>query len=400
MPYGTRRGTRGRAAIACIGGLLNLWMMSGCSDSGNGPSESDGTGGAGGSDAGGTDAAFTDRAGKGGAMSDAPVLPWKPVPVPGTLCRDATTTGFAVNEHPTSRDLLIYLEGGGACFNDISCLQNRESWPPTDASITESMARNWILTRSSANSPFKDWNLVYIPYCSGDVHTGSALVGYMGQPQVGFVNYKLDLAEIIARFPNMDRVVLAGVSAGGFGVAWNWLSTQEAFGSVPVFALDDSGPPMGPDYLSECQQQRYGALWNWAGNFHPKCTSCDVAAGKVVRPLLDASFQVSTPARFGVLSYDEDGTIKTFFAYGMDNCANWDSMHLPAYPTGRFPSGLTELRQAWSGYPQVAMYVVTGGAHTFLESDIASVKTGAAIPMLEWIKKLIDKSDGWTNVAP
>ena len=62
--------------------------------------------------------------------------------------------------------------------------------------------------------------------------------------------------------------------------------------------------------------------------------------------------------------------------------------------------GLSDLRQVWSGYPHVAMYVVTGGSHTFLGADIASVKTGAAIPMLEWIKRLIDKSDGWANVAP
>ena len=401
MTYAARRGARGRAAIACIGGLFSLGFALGCSDS------RDDADGAGGSDGGPTDGAFTESGGgKGGsggradATSDAHVLPWKPVVVPGTLCRDGTTTGYAINVHPTSRELMIYLEGGGACFNETSCRQNATSWPPTDASVNQATGFNWVLSRSSANSPFKDWNLVYIPYCSGDVHTGSALTGYMGQPQVGFINYKLDLAQIVARFPNLDRVVLVGVSAGGFGVAWNWLLTQEAFGSVPVFALDDSGPPMGPDYLSECQQQRYGALWGWAGNVHPVCTTCDVAAGKVVRPLLDSTFRAISQARFGLLSYDEDGTIKSFFAYGTDNCSNWDSLTPPGYPTGMFPLGLTDLRQGWSGYPHVAMYVVAGGAHTFLESDIASVKTGAAIPMLEWIKKLIDKSDGWTNVAP
>jgi hypothetical protein len=65
-----------------------------------------------------------------------------------------------------------------------------------------------------------------------------------------------------------------------------------------------------------------------------------------------------------------------------------------------FPKGLVELRQSWAVYPQVAMYVVSGGAHTFLASDISSVKTGTAVTMLEWVKRLIDKSDGWTNVAP
>jgi len=400
MPYAARRGARGRVAIACIGGLSTILLVVGCSDSGEAGGDSDGSGGTGGSDSGSADDAFTDTGSKRDATSDAPLLPWKPVPVEGALCRDGSPTGYGINVNPNSRNLLIFMEGGGACFNDLSCRQNPASWPPTDASLTASLAQKWIPSRTSTGSPFKDWNLVYIPYCSGDVHTGSSMSGWMGQPQVGFLNYKKDLAQIVARFPSLDQVVLAGVSAGGFGVAWNWLWTQDAFGSIPVYALDDSGPPMGPDYLSECQQQRYGALWGWQGNIHPACTNCDVAAGKVVRPLLDATFTKSTQARFGLLSYDEDGTIKSFFAYGTDNCSNWDSVQPPIYPAGRYPMGLTELRQAWSGYPQVAMYVVTGASHTFLGSDISSVRTGTAIPMLEWIKKLIDKSDGWTNVAP
>jgi hypothetical protein len=379
--------------------LLTILLAVGCSDSGVGdPTGSDASDA---SDGGETDRAFIDvRADKAEAVSDAPVLPWKAVPVEGALCRDGSPTGYGINVHPTSRNLLIFMQGGGACFNELSCRQNRDSWAATDANVETTLRTNWIMSRTSNNSPFKDWNLVYIPYCSGDVHTGSATSGYLGQPQVGFLNYKKDLAEIVARFPNVDQVVLAGVSAGGFGVAWNWAWTQDAFGSVPVYALDDSGPPMGPTYLSECQQQRYGALWGWADNIHPSCTTCDVPAGKVVRPLLDASFARSTSTRFGLLSYDEDGTIKSFFAYGTDNCANWDSLQLPIYPSGMYPMGLTELRQTWSSYPQVAMYVVTGGSHTFLETDIASVKTGPSISMLDWIKKLIDKSDGWTNVAP
>jgi hypothetical protein len=387
-----------RAAAACVGSLLIL-VASSCSTSNEvEPSDGDGSTDP---DGGSTDAAFIDlRADKVDAPADAPpALPWKAVPVDGTLCRDGTPTGYAVNVHPTSRKLLIFMEGGGACFNEISCRQNPDSWPPNDASVTRSMSRNWIMSRASDN-PFREWNLAYIPYCSGDVHTGANMSGYLGQPQIGFLNYKKDLAELVARFSNVEQVVLSGVSAGGFGVAWNWMWTQDAFGSVPVYAIDDSGPPMGPVYLSECQQQRYGELWGWKESLHPACADCDVPGGKVVRPLLDASFKRNSSTRFGLLSYDEDGTIKSFFAYGTDNCAKWDSVQPPIYPTGMYPMGLTELRQAWSGYPQVAMYVVTGGAHTFLGTDIASIKTGPAISMLEWITKLIEKSDGWTNVAP
>jgi hypothetical protein len=175
---------------------------------------------------------------------------------------------------------------------------------------------------------------------------------------------------------------------------------QDAFSPIPVDALDDSGPPMGPDYLSECQQQRNGDLWGWKGSIHPACTTCDVLAGKVVGPLIETTMKRNTSStRLGLLSYDEDGTIKQFFGYGIDDCSQWDSLTPPIYPFGKYPAGLADLQATWAPYPQAAMYVVTGGTHTFLSADIASVKTGS-ISMLDWIKKLINKSDGWTNVVP
>jgi hypothetical protein len=322
------------------------------------------------------------------------------VPVEGTYCRDGNQTGYGININPASSKLLIWFEGGGACFNDLSCIQNPESFPATDTYLNSILAHYWIMNRTSDNSPFKDWNLVFIPYCTGDVHSGTSMKGYKGQPQVGFLNYKRDLAEIVPRFQNVDQVVLGGISAGGFGVAWNWMWTQDAFGSIPVDALDDSGPPMGPDFLSECQQQRNGALWGWAASLHPSCKTCDLATGKIVRPLLDTTMKRNTPStRLGLLSYDEDGTIKTFFGYGIDNCAQWESTTLPIYPPGKYPLGLSELGTTWAPYPQAAIYIVAGGGHTFLSADIASVKTGP-ISMLDWLKKFINKSDGWTNIAP
>src|SRR5687768_7602891 len=89
-PYDAGRGARTRAAMSFIGSFFALWMALGCSDSRDGP---EGSAGADGSDSGGTDGAFTDNGadtggGKADAHSDAPLLPWKAVPVDGTLCRD------------------------------------------------------------------------------------------------------------------------------------------------------------------------------------------------------------------------------------------------------------------------------------------------------------------------
>src|SRR6478752_8591829 len=45
---------------------------------------------------------------------------WQYVPVDGAQCMNGTPTGIGVNLG-TSGDLVIYLEGGGACFNDGTC---------------------------------------------------------------------------------------------------------------------------------------------------------------------------------------------------------------------------------------------------------------------------------------
>jgi hypothetical protein len=127
-----------------------------------------------------------------------------------------------------------------------------------------------------------------------------------------------------------------------------------------------------------------------------------VAGGKVTRPLLQTALARAMPGtRFALTSYDEDGVIKSFFGYGNNNCAGWDSLLPPSYPMGKYPMGLAELRTAWAGSQQVAMYVVKGGGHTFLAGDLTRITAGGSNPnMADWIKQFADNAAGWTNVVP
>jgi hypothetical protein len=104
--------------------------------------------------------------------------------------------------------------------------------------------------------------------------------------------------------------------------------------------------------------------------------------------------------RFGFVSHDEDGTIKSFLAYGLNNCASWDALLPPAFPAGQYPMALADLRTRWMSNPQAAMYVVAGASHTFLASDLSTIQTGTNITMLEWVNKLVNNDTGWTNINP
>ena len=127
-------------------------------------------------------------------------------------------------------------------------------------------ASSGIFNRGYAGNPVKDWTFVYVPYCTGDVHAGNrtdaTVTGVTGKQQfVGYVNLGKDLKRIVPSFTGLSKVLLTGVSAGGFGAAANYVQVAKAFGPVPVYDLDDSGPPMPDPYLAKCLQTEQVMLW-------------------------------------------------------------------------------------------------------------------------------------------
>src|SRR5690349_14903977 len=47
---------------------------------------------------------------------------WTWIPIEGSRCMDGSETGIGVNLRRDSGKLVIMYEGGGACFNELSCM--------------------------------------------------------------------------------------------------------------------------------------------------------------------------------------------------------------------------------------------------------------------------------------
>src|SRR5262245_14581800 len=110
-------------------------------------------------------------------------MTWQYFEIPGTKCIDGTPAGFSVNYNPASTQLLIYLEGGVACFNQFcDSLFSRSGMQPTSSGIFD---------RANAANPVGDWTWVYVPYCTGDVFGGEAdtMVGGAMRSFHGFSNH-------------------------------------------------------------------------------------------------------------------------------------------------------------------------------------------------------------------
>ena len=177
---------------------------------------------------------------------------------------DAPDFHFFAKRGSTNK-LLVYYQGGGACWENTSC--NFPTCKLTKSVEDENPGRSGgfgFFKADNPDNPFADWNIVYIPYCTCDVHFGDAVQTYTGsEPDVtiyhrGFQNSKV--VEKIAReyFANPAEVVVAGSSAGGYGALFNGPHVRQAWPSAHLSVLGDaSSGVITPEFL----ENEFG---NWA----------------------------------------------------------------------------------------------------------------------------------------
>ena len=179
---------------------------------------------------------------------------WVWIPMPDNFCRDGSKTGFGARLLPGAKAVMIYLQGGGACYDGQSCRENERAGI-AGKNFSRQKFDNWVSTLGDqgvfntghAKNPVSRWNHIYVPYCTGDLHSGNkmnARVAGVSETQhfVGNRNLRNILRVIGPYFRNAEDVALVGASAGGVGVLFNYPQVVEAFNGRSVAALVDSAP--------------------------------------------------------------------------------------------------------------------------------------------------------------
>jgi hypothetical protein len=313
---------------------------------------------------------------------------WTWVPFDNAFCGNGSPTGIGVNLSSKSSRVLIYLEGGGACWSDITCYSFM-----TAANFTTGYGQSEFASdsagglsqpggffdRTAAANPFKDYSYVFVPYCTGDIHAGNNVYAYpsgMGH-HVGFANMSAYLARIVPTFPSAERVILAGSSAGGFGAAFNWWQAQQYFQSVRVDLIDDSGTVMPPDIENEGMgETNVRTQWNLAATLPKGCTGC--------ADRLDALFGFYA-AQFGthrgaLLSYVQDSTLPQFFGI----------------TTAAFSMGLQEEITTYFNPNAGFQYFTNPGSGHVLWFSPTLATNGTTVQ--QFVTEMVTDSKSWTSV--
>jgi hypothetical protein len=332
---------------------------------------------------------WTPDAGSNPAPIETPVDTWSWVPFADSACGNGMPTGIGVNRSTRSNRVLMFLMGGGGCWDALTChLLNTAAnlnTGYTESSFNReigSVGSVFIFNRADMRNPFRDATFVFVPYCTGDIHGGNNVMQYTvsGQQRttyhVGARNMESYLARLSRSFPRTDKVWLMGSSAGGYGAGIHWDRVARAFPMARVDLLDDSGPPINPPMARYAAMQ---AAWNL--QFPTGCPRCadDLSA---LLPYYRERFP--PPHRMGLLSYTQDRTISTYFGL-----------------TGaQFESSLNDLlRTGFDPAPNFRYFVAAGTNHTMV-GGFATLRGPGGASLLDWVTAWATDTTPWANVRP
>ncbi|HEY0192209.1 MAG TPA: pectin acetylesterase-family hydrolase, partial [Kofleriaceae bacterium] len=128
--------------------------------------------------------------------------------------------------------------------------------------------------RSKTDLVTKDWNIVYMPYCTGDVHIGNKDTTYVdltgGQPPLtwhhhGYPNTVAAANWAHSQWPSVQKLLVTGFSAGGTATAAGYYYVRNALNPQKGYYLDDSGPiypAPNSSYNSRPLHDQIRASWN------------------------------------------------------------------------------------------------------------------------------------------
>jgi hypothetical protein len=205
----------------------------------------------------------------------------------------------------SSDELMIFLQGGGACWSDFcfAITTAPAGIPQTDLLTVE------------AGNPLANDDVLYLPYCDGSLFAGDVAIdenadGTPDRIHRGLANLSAALAIGYEQFPHPSRIVLAGSSGGGFGTILAVFLVRYVYPDVPIVVLDDAGigiaHPDDPAWIHDLL-----AEWNALAFVPSDCTDC-IADGNATG-VVDYALRHDPNLRVAAISSHYDYVISHVF---------------------------------------------------------------------------------------
>jgi hypothetical protein len=353
---------------------------------------------------------------------------WRWIPFPDSTCTDAvadpatgrytfttSTTGLAIRWGPeTSTDVVVFLQGGGACWDWVTCggaapLVDKTAiggpFGPAEFArdIYAKYPASWIRPENLP-AALRDATVVFVPYCTGDVHGGDKVTTY--QPlvpgggavtwhHVGHANLVAFLRRLGPTFPAPGRLVVAGSSGGGFGTLANYVTMRDRWPAAKAYLVDDSAPPLVGDDIPAANRAAWYASWNLGVSLDAFCPGCRQDLSQGLREILKRHPR----DRVALVEHLQDAVIRGFYGtYTLDTRTFPPAPVAGPMAASTFEAALRRLGTTVLDPSPNGRYLFSAGdAHPTLE-DPGRVTTPAP-GLTAWLQQMLSDDPAWGSVS-
>lgn len=299
----------------------------------------------------------------------------------------------------TADGLVVFFDGGGACWDDVTCAipRRREAERDDDGFFkaellpTDNPNRfSGIFDLNNPRNPVRDWSIVYVPYCTGDVHSGSNTAHY-ADPDTGESytiehrgadNFRVVLNWLTQNFAQPGQILVAGSSAGAYGASTHYSRIRTAYPRGRALMFGDAGQGV----MTQAFLDQRDTSWRMAVPREILPRNAHVTPEIDVVGRLAARYPRD---RFAQYTTAHDITQSSFYALmGAENaCVAW---------TATMTSALAE-RQHEGNFRS---YLAAGETHAILRTPRFYTEQSGGAPLAEWLAAALSANGGgWENRA-
>lgn len=309
-----------------------------------------------------------------------------------------------------SRNLVVYFEGGGACWNDQTCSVPGDGsagdtgfYTPavTPASNPAQLGGMFNLDRD--DNPVKDWDMVYIPYCTGDLHSGRAVQRYYnpgvpGLPaqfnirHMGFANTMVVLDWMKRNLDTPRNVLVAGSSAGGYGATINFAWVRKLYPQAQFNVLSDASQGITTPAF-DTGGPRVGR-GSWQTQMPPWAAGVDPAS--IPGPQLMHAAAVANPGvRMAQFTTAFDNVQIAFYGL-MLGCLSLDGS-CAGVPVDWYSQMVTGVLTDAATLPNYRVYLAAGEYHTVLTGPEFYTERSTGTAFKNWLDAMLNGTRRWRN---
>ena len=325
-----------------------------------------------------------------------------------------------------SRNLLVYFEGGGACWDNLTCTFPHADVPtgvpqfytaaiapgsnPAIASGANPLNLDGLFNLGRDDNPVKDWSMVYVPYCSADLHGGAATGTYSnyGHPVFplpstfeirhgGYDNTMVVLDWVKRNVAKPQKVLVAGSSAGGYGATINFPWLRKLYPQAQVGMLADASQGVTTPAFD---QSAPGAPGRGEWNLQLPAWADGVDVTTIAGPqLLRRAAQAHPEVRVAQFTTNFDfeqinfyGVMKTYYGPG-SSCSvlplDWNRQMVATMNSDR------------RTLPNYRHYLAAGTYHTVLTSPQFYTERSTGLPFKDWVDAMVNGNSlsHWPSAA-